>query len=112
MADQPEFGPLDVTDFTVGAMLRAGVAIRRAVRGTDSLEGAANAIVRYLHESCVGASGSRSCALVRFYKTDRYGALDPDLQRFAAAQLGELPPYADMRCLTLLATAGDDPAWN
>ncbi len=24
MADQPEFGPLGVTDFTVGAMLRAG----------------------------------------------------------------------------------------
>ena len=41
MADQPDFGPLDVTDFTVGAMLRAGIAIRRAVRGADSLETAA-----------------------------------------------------------------------
>jgi hypothetical protein len=112
MADQPDFGPLDVTDFTVGAMLRAGIAIRRAARGADSLEAAANAITRYLYEHCVGASGERSCALVRFYKTHRYGELEPDLKEFAAAQLGDLEPRADMRCLVLLATAGDEPAWN
>lgn len=112
MADQPDFGPLDVTDFTVGAMLRAGIAIRRAVRGTDSLETAAEVIARYLYDHCVSASGQRSCALVRFYKTHRYGDLDPALQLFAARQLGTVPPRADMRCLTLLATAGDEPEWN
>jgi hypothetical protein len=112
MPDQPDFGPLDVTDFTVGAMLRAGIAIRRAVRGADSLESAADAITRYLYDNCVASSGERSCALVRFYKTHRYGEMEPALQRFAAAQLGEIPPRADMRCLTLLATTGDQPAWN
>jgi hypothetical protein len=112
MADQPDFGPLDVTDFTVGAMLRAGIAIRRAARGRETLEEAAAAITRYLYEHCVGAGGERSCALVRFYKTHRYEALGPSLQRFAAMQLGDIAPRADMRCLALLATAGDEPAWN
>lgn len=112
MADQPDFGPLDVTDFTVGAMLRAGIAIRRAVRGADSLETAADVITRYLYDHCVSSSGERSCALVRFYKTHRYGDLEPALQLFAARQLGTASPRADMRCLTLFATAGDEPDWN
>lgn len=112
MPGQPDFGPLDVTDFTVGAMLRAGIAIRRAARGAESLEEAADAITRYLHAHCVGATGTPSCALVRFYKTHRYGTLDPELQAFAAAQLGDLEPTDQMRCLVLLATAGDEPAWN
>jgi hypothetical protein len=112
MADQPDFGPLDVTDFTVGAMLRAGIAIRRRVRGAKSLEEAADIVVRYLYDHCVAADGSRSCALVRFYKTHSYGQLEPAVQRFAAAQLGDHPPRDDMRCLTLLASAGDEPEWN
>ena len=45
-----DFGPLDVTDFTVGAMLRAGIAIRRSVRGASSLEEAAALVVRYLYD--------------------------------------------------------------
>ena len=113
MADALEFGTLDVTDFTVGAMLRAGIAIRRSVRGAASLESAAEVIVRYLYDHCVDVgTGERSCAMVRFYKTHPFGALEPEQQRFASAQLGDTPPADGMRCLTLLATAGDEPAWN
>ena len=112
MVDQPDFGSLDVADFTLGAMLRAGIAIRRVARGTESLEEAADAITRYLYEHCVDASGERACAMVRFYKTHRYDRLEPELKAFAAARLGDLEPNADMRCLVLLATAGDEPAWN
>ena len=57
MAVQPDFGPVDVTDFTVGAMLRLGLAIRRAVRGVESFEAAANVVVHYLYEHCIGGSG-------------------------------------------------------
>jgi hypothetical protein len=60
----------------------------------------------------VRPDGARSCALVRFYKTHRYAALPPALQNFAAAQLGDIPPRRDMRCLTLLATVGDEVPWN
>jgi hypothetical protein len=111
MASQA-FEPLDLTDFTVGAMLRCGLAVRRAVRGEDSMEGAANVLVRYLYDFCVAPDGTRSCALVRFYKTHPYGLLEPALQRFAAARLGDDPPRREMRCLVLLASAGDEPEWN
>jgi hypothetical protein len=113
MKAQPDFGPLDLTEFTVGAMLRAGIAIRRLVKGCGSLEAAAEAVVRYLHEHCVGApDGDHACALVRFYKTHPYDGLEPELQQFAAARLGTMAPRDDMRCLTLLASVGDEEAWN
>lgn len=110
---EPDYGSLDVTDFTVGAMLRAGIAIRRGVRGCESLEAAANVVVRFLYDRCVRAlDNQRSCVLVRFYKTHRYGALEPTQQRFAAAQLGADKPRDDMRCLTLVASIGDEPDWQ
>lgn len=109
---QPTFGPLDVTEFTVGAMLRAGIAIRRAVRGASTLEDAAEAVVRYLYDHCVTPSGARACALVRFYMTQPCTALPSTLQQFAARLLGGAVPRDDMRCLTLMATAGDEDDWN
>lgn len=113
MADTPTFGTIDVTDFTVGAMLRAGIAVRRTVRGSTSLESAAELIVRYLYDQCRdGTSGDRSCALVRFYKTHRFGGLAPEDQGFVAGRLGGAKPSPDLQCLTLLATAGDLPEWN
>jgi hypothetical protein len=113
MADAPDLGTLDLTDFTVGAMLRAGIAIRRLVRGSESLEAAAQLITRYLYDHCANAaSGERACALVRFYKTHAYGQLEPELREFATAQLDGIVPADTMRCLTLIASAGDEPAWN
>ena len=94
-------------------MLRAGIAVRKGLRGAESLEEAANMLVKYLYDNCVDAvSGDRSCVLARFYKTHPYAGLEPDLQGVASAQLGDGVPPGDMRCLTLLATAGDEPAWN
>jgi hypothetical protein len=113
MPPTPDFGPLDLTDFTVGAMLRSGIALRRAVRDCTTLEAAAGTIVRYFHDHCVDVrTGARSCPLVRFYKTHPYHALDPELQAFVTKQLGGVPPRAELRCLTLLGTAGEEAAWN
>jgi two-component system NtrC family sensor kinase len=113
MPPAPDFGPLDVTDFTVGAMLRSGIALRRAVRDCPTLEAAAGTIVRYLFDHCVDIrTGERSCPLVRFYKTHRYDALEPALQEFVRKQLGGEPPRHDLRCLTLLGTAGEEAGWN
>ena len=53
--------------------------------------------------------------MVRFYKTHSYGALTPELQRFAKRVFGTMaisPPEPAMKCLTLLATVGDEPEWN
>lgn len=83
----------------------------RAITG-DSVNEVAGRAVRYLHEVLEGRSAAtRACALVRIYKTVRYGNLSPDLQTVASAILGG-PPSDDVRCFTLLATAGDEPAWN
>jgi len=112
MPDAADFGSIDITDFSVGAMLRAGIAIRRAVRACETLESAANVVVRYFYEQAIGADGTRSCVLARFYKTHPYAALEPAQQRFAAAQLGAIPPRRSMRCLTLVATIGDEPDWS
>lgn len=113
MAKATNFGTVDLTDFTVGGMLRTGIAVRQAVRGATSLEGAAGSIVGYLYDHCVEpASGERSCALVRFYKTHPFSRLEPELQAIAAAQLGSTPPSPSLRCLTLMASAGDEPSWN
>jgi hypothetical protein len=113
MPSTPDFGPLDVTDVTVGAMLRTGIALRRTLRDCGTLEKAAGSVVRYFHEHCVDIdSGARTCALVRFYKTHPFALLETDLQQLAARQLGAESPDPAMRCLTLLGTAGDEPAWN
>jgi hypothetical protein len=49
---------------------------------------------------------------VRFYKTHPYGELPPELQAFARATLGEQTPSPTMKCLTLLATAGEKFEWT
>ena len=112
MPRTPPSDNLDITNLTVGGMLRAGVAVRRIVRGAESLEDAADRIVRFLYDGCIDPeSGRRTTVLVRFYKTHPYNDLPLDVKLFARRNFdgGEPPP--SMRCLTLLATAGDEPAW-
>jgi hypothetical protein len=113
MTPTPDFGPLDVTDVTVGAMLRTGIALRRTLRDRPTLESAADSVVRYFYDHCVDIrTGARSCPLVRFYKTHPFGALEPELRMVVSRQLEDAAPDEAMRCLTLLGTAGDEPTWN
>lgn len=112
MPSTPASENLDITNFTVGGMLRAGVAVRRLVRGAESLEEAADRIVRFFYDGCVDpASGRRTTVLVRFYKTHPYADLPLDLKLFADRNIEAGQASPGMRCLTLLATAGDEPAW-
>lgn len=106
--------PFDFSEFGLAEMLRCGRGVRAAAAGATSMEGAARGIVRYLYDAARdGATGARSCALVRCFATCPYGQLGPALQEVAALALGSAePPPDEMRCLTLLATAGDEPAWN
>ena len=58
-------------------------------------------------------SSKKACALVRVFKTHPYGELDPEAQGFARRMLGEQSgASATVKCLTLLATAGEKPEWN
>ena len=99
-------GRLSLADMT-----ECGAALRKLGRDATSMEDAARNVVHWLYGNLTDEAGSPACALVRFYKTHYFGALPEDLAAFARAAAGhEVSPHT--RCLTLLATAGDEPAWN
>ena len=94
-------------------MLQLGRGLRLAAGGSPSMRAVAETTTRYLHQECIDPQTGRSaCALVRFYKTHSFGGLPPGDQAFARRLLGSVPPTPLMKCLTLLATSGDDAAWN
>jgi hypothetical protein len=98
-----EFGLDDVTE--------SSDVIRGFAGQAKTMEGAAQLIARYLYDDLRDGQGDRACALVRLYKTHPFGRLEPTLQTAAREAVGhELA--ADVRCLTLLGTAGDEEAWN
>ena len=104
--------PYDLGKFDLRAMLACGLALRREIEPTTTLEDSANVVVRHFHENCIASDGERSCVLVRFYKTHPFGKLEPGLQTFARQQLDSHELTPTTRCLTLLATVGSQKAWN
>jgi two-component system, NtrC family, sensor kinase len=110
---EPASGGFDLPTFSLGDMLRCGQELRDVASAGRSMETVAQAVVRFLHDAFRHPqTGERQCLLVRFYKTHRYAALPTILQSFARLQLGADVPSDDMRCLTLLATAGLRDEWN
>lgn len=102
----------DLAKFDLGDMLKCSLGLREAAAGAPTLEASAQRVCRFLYDELRGPDGERACALVRCYKTHAYGELDPDLQSFARNQLGAETPPPTMKCLTLMATAGQRPDWN
>ena len=103
----------DLTNFTIRDMTECGKVLRTIGKGAKSMEEAASRIVHHLYENLVdGQSGNRACALVRFFKTHTYEKLDPELQSYSRNMLGNNPVLPEMKCLTLLATVGENPEWN
>lgn len=93
--------PTAIATFGVDDVSRCGDVIRRLGDGAASMDDAAQRVAEYLYGELDGA------ALVRLYKTHLFGRLPADVRDF----VGE-PVDDDVRCLTLLGTAGDDEAWN
>jgi hypothetical protein len=103
----------NLATFQLSDMLELGHEIRRLGIDCDSMEEAAGKVVRYLYHGLADSEGNRCCALVRCFKTHPYAALNAEMQAAACAALvdpGMLEP--NTQCLTLLATAGDQPEWN
>jgi len=99
--------------FSLSDMSACAATLRQLGRGERSMEGVAGNIVRHLFENLVdGRTGARACALVRFFKTHPYNGLDVGLQRVAREMLGRPPDSPVLKCLTLLATAGERSEWN
>ena len=102
----------DLTDFDLRDMAECAAALRKVGNGADNLFAVANDTVRFIYDNFRQSDGTTSCALVRFFKTHRYGQLPGELQEFASGILGTPSASPDMLCLTLLATAGDQSNWN
>lgn len=103
----------DLANFTKDDMRHCAIKLRNLEERSHSMEEAATLIVRYLYENLIDPrTGESACALVRFFKTHPYGDLSPDLQEAAQAILKSRSIFRATKCLTLLATAGDEPYWN
>lgn len=105
----------DLNDFGLKEMIMCQSFLRQSGANARSMEEVSNNVVQFLYDNLIdGTTGEKACTLVRFFKTHDFETLDEDLKGFAAnilknTNLNETP---DMKCLTLLATAGDKPDWN
>jgi hypothetical protein len=105
--------PYDLPNFSLRDMTDCGAILRKMGPPAVTMEAVANDIVRYLYDCLQDkTAGRRACALVRFFKTHPYDDLDESLRRFALRMLDGRQPPPGMKCLTLMATAGDRPEWN
>ena len=103
----------DLTTFTQADADQLGGDLAALGEGAGSMEEVATRVVQHLNENLLDkASGSKTCALVRLYKTHAYKDLDPELRGFAQGILGHAPESEGMKCLTLLGTAGEKTEWN
>jgi hypothetical protein len=105
--------PYDLGRFGVSEMMRCRGDLRSLFdKDPGSVTGAAQRVVEFFYHQIVNGQSRPACALVRFFKTTRFDALDSEQQQFALKAAGSATLEDDVRCLTLLATAGDEPQWN
>lgn len=102
----------DLTHFDLGDMLKSSLQLRDAAAGAATLELSAQRVCRFLYDELHGPGTDRACALVRCYKTHPFGSLDPELQEFARGLMEGGHPTPTMKCLTLMASAGQTASWN
>ncbi|MEH1921441.1 sensor histidine kinase [Nostoc sp.] len=103
----------DLQKFTLRDMSECGLSLRNLGNQANNMEEASTYIVQYLYNNLIDLnSGEKSCALVRFFKTHSYGKLTPDLQEYTHSLLTNQVLEDNLKCLTLLATAGQLPEWN
>jgi hypothetical protein len=103
----------DFLNFTTADAVRCGRDVRSLGSNALSMEEAANEIVHFLYDNFIEKhSNSRSCVLVRLFKTHDYTALDDTLKAFAQKLLDKAGYARDFKCFTLLATCGVNPEWD
>lgn len=103
----------DLEDFTFTQMTQVGASLRTLGEGAGSMEEVANRIVQYLYNHFISkTTKQKACVLVRLFKTHPFGELEEPLLGFATNMLRGITASPEMKCLTLLATAGERPEWN
>ena len=108
--------PYDLTNFRLGEMLTCSLEVRRIARSLPTMEATLRRICGFFYDELRDADQRRACALVRAYKVHPYRELPSDLQGFAGRALAssgtDLKPSGATRCITLLATVGDEDPWK
>jgi hypothetical protein len=104
----------DLTRFTLADMVRCGRELRRlGASSSPAMEETAELIVRHLYEHFAERdSGRRACVLVRLFKTHRFADLGDGLREFAQALTPSARLSPEIKCLTMLASVGEEPNWN
>lgn len=105
--------PYDLSRFGFNDMIDCRGRIRELLADDPpTLEDAADRAVDFFRAELVDDRGAPACALVRFFKTHPYRDLPEDLREAVRAASPEAAEVPELRCLTLVATRGDEPAWN
>lgn len=105
--------PWNLSDFRFGDMMDCRGRIRDLLADDPpTLEDAAERVVEFFYRELVDEHGRPACALVRLFKTHPYRDLPGGLQAAVRAATPAASSMPDLRCLTLIATRGDEPAWN
>lgn len=95
------------------SILEVSTALRRLEGATESMEEIASNACNLLRDHFTDkADGISWLPLVRCYVTRRRSQLEPALQDYAVAAGPDAFAERDVVCLALLATAGEEPAWN
>ena len=103
----------DISNFTIRDMTECCKIVRTIGKDAKNMEEVANSIVNRLYVNLIdGQSGNKACSLVRFFKTHTFEKLDPEHQDFSKNMAGNSPVFPETKCLTLLATVGENPEWN
>jgi hypothetical protein len=103
----------DLSNFTMVDAVNCGRSLRSLGSRVLTMEAAANEIVRFFYDNFVERqSKTKSCALVRLFKTHDYTTLDDDLKAFAQKMLDKTNQAQNYKCFTLLATRGINTEWD
>lgn len=103
----------DLAKFTLRDMIECSLKLRQIGNEAVSMEETANRIVNYLYNNLDNyQTKEKSCALIRFFKTHTFENLEPHLQQLAQQMLSSDFSTEKLKCLTLLATAGEREEWN
>ena len=101
------------TPYGLTALLECTMELRTLGDDASCMEDAADEVVRYLRSHFLDKlTGESALPLVRFYLTRRMEQLEPSVQDFAVAAGSDSRLGPDVACLSLLATAGEEDAWN
>lgn len=113
MAGERTTRKYDLTDFRLSDMVECAAHARTLGDGVDSIEEVAQRVVEFLYSSFRDpATGRNACPLVRFFETQAYAEIPIDFRNAADRSFPAQANAASMTCLVLLATRGDEPAWN